>query len=350
MQAYRKIYSGLYSRFRQTHASLQAKRNQFKLSPFDGILSIDPIEPTSTGNILPVTGLEKYATCPFNYFIQSILRAQPWEEFGYDIQVPPPIIGNIIHRTLKQLYDRLLSTDSPTTDGQVVGAIIDAMEEILETKLRRARSQCTVPQSVWTLNAASVKARLIAFIKDDLTNITEFKYSSGEEDISYKFSYNLPESGDVMLSGRIDRIDRTADGKAVQIIDYKTGSANAKPERLKGGTSLQLPLYLSAMFDIDKRIDPNSSNAQYLRILPDGSIKRHSINGEQLEQIYSSLDMTVGTINTLIHRGYFPPVYSARACDNCTSAPACHKISREKVANVAEDANLELIRTMREDS
>jgi RecB family exonuclease len=180
--------------------------------------------------------------------------------------------------------------------------------------------------------------------------MAEFRYSSGEEAISYNFGYDNPESGEVILSGRIDRIDRTSDGKSVRIIDYKTGSANTKPEKLQGGTSLQLPLYLKAVLDSNKSVNSSGSNAQYLRILPDGSVKRYVIDGDQLEMLKPALDLTVGTINTLIHKGFFPPDHVKGACDYCSSALACHAISREKAVHVFGDSNLELIRTMREDA
>ena len=102
--------------------------------------------------------------------------------------------------------------------------------------------------------------------------------------------------------------------------------------------------------DRDKSFISANSNAQYLKILPDGGVKSYAIDGDQLEQLKPAIDMTVGTINTLIHKGFFPPVHVKGACDYCSSAPACHKYSRDKVAQVNGNTNLDLIRNIRNDT
>ena len=48
------------------------------------------------------------------------------------------------------------------------------------------------------------------------------------------------------LSGRIDRIDLSGDGKYFLIVDYKTGNAALKLEKIFSGLNLQLAVYLNA--------------------------------------------------------------------------------------------------------
>lgn len=54
-----------------------------------------------------------------------------------------------------------------------------------------------------------------------------------------------PGGRTILLSGSIDRIDCTPEGKTA-VIDYKTGSFAALSE-IKTGTALQLPLYMAAL-------------------------------------------------------------------------------------------------------
>ncbi|MEM4266787.1 MAG: PD-(D/E)XK nuclease family protein, partial [Candidatus Nanoarchaeia archaeon] len=50
---------------------------------------------------------------------------------------------------------------------------------------------------------------------------------------------------EILIRGKIDRIDVTPDGKFALVIDYKTGK-RFKASSLENGTCLQLPLYLLA--------------------------------------------------------------------------------------------------------
>ena len=58
--------------------------------------------------------------------------------------------------------------------------------------------------------------------------------------------YDEKNFGDVQinLSGQIDRIDLSGDGKYFLIIDYKTGKAKLDLKKIFGGLSLQLAIYL----------------------------------------------------------------------------------------------------------
>jgi ATP-dependent helicase/DNAse subunit B len=69
--------------------------------------------------------------------------------------------------------------------------------------------------------------------------------------VNSSFSVNKTETGcnieldnGITLYGKIDRVDTYGD--MVRIIDYKTGSIDAKPEKYYMGLKLQLPLYLTA--------------------------------------------------------------------------------------------------------
>ena len=64
------------------------------------------------------------------------------------------------------------------------------------------------------------------------------------------------------LRGRVDRIDRTPDGRAAWVIDYKTGStwefrdliSGKGSDPLLGGRKLQLPTYLAAAGDAETAV------------------------------------------------------------------------------------------------
>jgi hypothetical protein len=70
------------------------------------------------------------------------------------------------------------------------------------------------------------------------------------------FEVAVPEAtiAGVMTRGRVDRIDRTPDGRRSWVVDYKTGSSYGTKDitdndPLLGGTKLQLPWYAAAAGD-----------------------------------------------------------------------------------------------------
>ena len=60
----------------------------------------------------------------------------------------------------------------------------------------------------------------------------------------------------VLFRGKIDRVDRSADGKRIIVFDYKTGGSNSyrdlKKDPVIRGTALQLPLYARAASALSK--------------------------------------------------------------------------------------------------
>ncbi|MEO8408509.1 MAG: PD-(D/E)XK nuclease family protein, partial [Oxalobacteraceae bacterium] len=65
----------------------------------------------------------------------------------------------------------------------------------------------------------------------------------GEQWFEKTLSWQHGETqGSILLQGRIDRIDETADGKRM-VLDYKTSEASILKTKPKNGEDLQLPFY-----------------------------------------------------------------------------------------------------------
>ena len=128
----------------------------------------------------------------------------------------------------------------------------------------------------------------------------------------------------VLLRGKIDRVDISADGKRARVVDYKTGKAYAKPNEMGGGTTLQLPLYLHAVGSVlrtaHKGIVPD--HAEYYH-LEERASKRHiRFDSEALKTGRAELDNILGTIADYIEAGYFFAVPGGQ-CEWCDFLSVC---------------------------
>jgi RecB family exonuclease len=162
------------------------------------------------------TALEQFAQCPFQFFANQTLRLQaapprPEERLDFLFR------GNVVHRVigewtaqrqpLEPLFERIFD-EVALQNGIVPGYRTETIRQALLDDLRR-------------------------FIDDD-------QWPQGfETQIEVDFRYELAPGLEVR--GRIDRLDRSPDGRAY-IVDYKY----SKKDYTKNELLLQGPLYLLA--------------------------------------------------------------------------------------------------------
>ncbi len=187
-----------------------------------------------------VTRFENFNQCPFKYFAKFGLGLD--ERVEYKVQVPD--IGSILHavmsrfgRDLKE-EKRQWATVNPVELNGRVEKIIDELTPRLHNKILL---------STKTLEHRRERIKKVAV--ESLTRLIELdKVSEFHPQIFESRFESAKEISDVEinLSGRIDRIDLSGDGKYFLIIDYKTGKASVSLKKIFSGLSLQLVIYLGA--------------------------------------------------------------------------------------------------------
>ena len=346
--AFRKIYSGRIEAYDRNRRASIFRRDQTAYSAWDGVFLRGESDACQESPEFPVTDLESYAVCPFRYWLQKVLKVTPVEEPELVVEIPPHVIGSIIHKVLEEIYGEVIV-------GKEIGDVIENIyniQEIARQKLQIEadswRRKCPAPQVIWDLAVSVMETRLSNFLRNDLAELSGIKVISTEKRISEDLVFGEgSETLSVKIKGSIDRIDELADGKSIRIIDYKTGSTSTKPEELRGGQRLQLPLYLKAMLKNSSGIDPNSSIAEYVQIKPDGVNKRYGISGQMLVDRDEDLRRILRFITNGITNRYFPPIPEDSNCQSCPVSSACNRLSRMKYFNVTEDSQIEALVSLR---
>ena len=246
-------------------AALEAAVHLFSLrqhsvsdSPYDGNLDhladefarhFDPGHPWSASR------LEAYRTCPFFFFVGSVLCLEPRKEPAEGLDARQ--LGNIYHRILERLYFLGLSSRrrietavaDPTDLEQLLAALPDVARAVLDEAPRREGFR----ETTWW---EQTRAEIVGHVRSSLEALAEMQGDFVPYLCEAAFGlWDRPplivREGDdgFRLRGLIDRVDRTPDGR-VRVIDYKTAGPSTFTNRaVVEGKKLQVPLYALAARD-----------------------------------------------------------------------------------------------------
>lgn len=204
-----------------------------------------------------VTELETYAKCPFQYFVNNVLKFRV-EEDEVEDELSSLEKGRLLHKVLFTFaYNRRERSDPPIgqCEDNDFKEAKQQLNEILENaseEHRQQRTESLIEENnlFWKVDVERLRVALYKWLEAEHTNKIPvlpryFEVSVGQkrEPKDPELSCDMPISiGDVQMTGKIDRVD-IGDG-VFNIIDYKTGSSTIRMPEILSGRSLQLPIYL----------------------------------------------------------------------------------------------------------
>jgi len=217
--------------------------------------------------VFSVSRLEKYAECPFSYFVEYGLKAKNRKVYEFT----PPDLGSFVHEMLDSFTNKVKDEGIlwSELDNQkckdIVSSIIDKklngdVNSILNSnkkfKYLAQRFKRVISKSVSVIANQIGKGEFEVF----KTEFNFGNYNSGEA-----ITLDLASNEKIYLQGRIDRIDTLdLDGETyIRIIDYKTGAKKFDLNELYYGLQIQLLVYLDALiknskYILDKQVRPGA--------------------------------------------------------------------------------------------
>lgn len=241
-------------------------RRSGAFTEFDGLVGRAP----RTGLVLPeidlsISALERFTTCPLRGFFASVLRIDVRDDEEDDAPLPDAREkGALVHDALFRLARDV------QTDGRVLG---DLDEDEAERRGREIARDLVAGRGHDAGPAAPVFGDLLrAEIEEAVRRAVAHERGRADrlplggaevrfgrarpgvvEDPALALAdpLRVEREGPVafLLSGRIDRLDRSAG--ASRVVDYKTGRASkaddaSNPPAIAGGERMQLPAYALA--------------------------------------------------------------------------------------------------------
>jgi RecB family exonuclease len=265
--------------------------------------------------------LEAYRSCPFMFFIGSLLKLEPRLEpvEGLDARQ----LGNIYHRLFEQTFK--LAAD-PTELDQLLAVLPEIAEQILG----EAPEQEGFRETAWW---AQTRLAIIESVQRSLVELVaqsgDFRPLAYEQGFFGDRAVTIGEGETAFrVHGIIDRIDQAPDG-TIRIIDYKTSAPNRFNDKsVQEGKKLQLPLYALAARDALKLGQPVDGFYWHVR---HGQASKFTLGTFQTEAGDTGPEAAFNTVIELAQEavngaraGHFTPKPPSDGCPTyCPAATFC---------------------------
>ncbi len=263
------------------------------------------------------SALAALGACAKRYFYCYVAGVWPPDDPAYDPEGWLDALGrgSILHR----VYERALTEARSEDIGYHEPAFERLVAAILDQEVSLAVREVPAPSD-------AVRARELEALADDAASFVDMIRQSPPAWIATERAFGLrgedplpfpTPSGDVMVRGAIDRIDRLARG--LRVVDYKTGGTFSFASRRgiwDGGRRLQHVIYSAV-----------ASQLQGARTL---AMEYHfpTRKGENQTRAYSADDLIAGPelvarLLDLIAGGHFLPTDDAGDCRFCNYQAIC---------------------------
>ncbi len=249
------------------------------------------------------TSLENYAVCGYRYFCASLLRIDSVDEPEERETMDAGEKGSLVHSVLHKFLEAKQSEGRPAPYEEWKGDDLDHIIDLLNVELKDAESRGITGLGVYAKHdSRMIRADLATFLDRD----SVFRRETGAVPSEFEIYIPEVEVAGVRLRGKVDRIDRSPDGKQAWVIDYKTGSRRDFDKKitlddpLSGGTKLQLPTYLEAIREVEE------AHAAYWFISQKGGFD--FVGYEASAENRSRFEGTITATINAIRAGAFPAI------------------------------------------
>ncbi|MCH7484036.1 MAG: PD-(D/E)XK nuclease family protein, partial [Chloroflexi bacterium] len=240
-------------------ALLRARRSGV-FTEWDGnVAGLDGELLAEAGKKVSPTSLETYGACGYRYFARSVLRLNVVEEPDEREMMGAAERGSVIHRVLERFFLYQHERGRPAAKETWTAADETLLLQIADEELANAAARGQTGLEVYSKHEVrTIGSDLRQFLVAD----NALRQMTGAVPAEFEQAIPPTEIAGVTLRGRVDRIDRTPDGRTAYVIDYKTGStyefrdliSGKSSDPLLGGRKLQLPTYLAAAGDAENAV------------------------------------------------------------------------------------------------
>jgi ATP-dependent helicase/DNAse subunit B len=192
-----------------------------------------------------VTAFNMYGECPYKFFLARVLNLSPPDEEG---EYTALARGTVLHKILELFFKNHREGFEPTKLDEYTNEINVLTDEIME--ISGVRESFLHPL-LFEIEKEEIANNIINYLIWHMAQEGDFKPVFFELGFGYKKGFFLEFAPDILLSGKIDRIDEDSEGRFV-VFDYKTGFT-PDIKQVEEGTNLQLPLYIMASEQLLKK-------------------------------------------------------------------------------------------------
>ncbi len=271
-----------------------------------------------------VTALEKYAGCPYRFYLNAVLRLRPREEIESLTHLDALTRGHILHDAQFHIYGRLEEAQLLPVRPENLEHVMQVFEITFDEVSERFHEELAPAiERIWRDELERIRFDLRGWLRRQATTTDgfvpfrrEFTFGMkprGPADPASTLEVAKLANG-LRLRGAIDLVEKRADGK-VRVTDHKSGKV-WMPESaiLNGGESLQPVLYTLAY---EALTDEQVESARLYYCTERGGYAERVVHTDD-----AALDVVAEfqrRIDEVIEEGFFPasplPKFGCRFCD-----------------------------------
>ena len=304
-------------------------------SPFDGLVrataEITPAlaEHRLSARPYSVSALQKFAACPYQFFLSAIYRLEPRKEIAALEQLDPLTRGHMFHRVQAEGL-RVLARNGalPVTPKNLDNAIA-VFDQTLDRVGAEYREELAPPiLRVWLNEVEAMRADLRGWLRHvaasgDAWLPVYFEFSFGLPADPSRDSASLAEpvmlDGGWKLRGSIDLIERNQNAPVLRVTDHKTGADRTGGTFIVGGGEILQPILYSLVVEAamqqpvaEARLFFCTAHGGFAeRVLPlNDLIRRQGIDVLEI-------------VDRAVEKGVLPPAPREKACLFCDFRVVC---------------------------
>ena len=205
-----------------------------------------------------VSRIEKYAQCPFSYYVQYGLKAKDRKVYEFTA----PDLGSFMHDILDQFTNKIRKENILWSD-LTKDRCAEIVNELVNIKLKNETNSILNSNKKYQYFSERFKKTItksVTVISEQMRkgefDIFKSEFDFGDFKDSDPIKLELPSKETVYLKGRVDRIDKVdLNGETyIRIVDYKSGSKSFDLNELYYGLQIQLLVYLDAILKNSEQI------------------------------------------------------------------------------------------------
>ena len=299
------------------------------------------------------SALQKFAACPYQFFLSAICRLEPRAEVAPIIELDPATRGHLFHRVQADVMRALAAAGRlPLTTGSV-GAARTTLDATLDRVAERYREELAPAIGrVWLDEIESMRADLRMWLEQSAASQATW------EPIAFELAFGLPRDAEndpasverevtltdgYRLRGIVDVIERKRGGTDLRVTDYKTGRDYTRRNLMVGGGEMLQPVLYGLAVEQLFTARVTESRLYYCTRVGGFSERVVAMSDEARGRGPGVLAL----IDRAIAAGFLPAAPRHAACRICDFRDVCgpHEETRIKQK---DPARLEALRTLRE--
>ncbi len=299
------------------------------------------------------TALQHYATCPYKFFLNTIMRLAPRDEPQAIDELNPLQRGSLVHDVQFELFGQLEKNGLlPVTAANLETAreILDATVD--EVAARYRDDLAPAIERVWEDGVSGVRADLREWLRR--TSVDESGFVPWRFELSFGLTHRrgrdarsvsdpVPLDCGIQLRGSIDLVEGRDD--RLRATDHKTGKNRVSAKTIiGGGGSLQPVLYALAAEKLFLNAKVEGGRLYFCTSTGGFSIRDVPLN----EAARRSAATLAGVVDTALSVPFLPAAPSKGACRWCDYRVVCGPYEEVRTARKprSEIAPLEMLRDL----